>query len=174
MVVLHCKGRKYDNDCLITFKVGPLRTQTHLLHRSCHCWKHRRKASFGIFRNSAVAFEFMFSMVAKSVPARPIFRVGNSPKPLGTRSGEYGGWVMTQQAMCGSVRCRDAETTVPACHLSRRFPRTASHNLCKTCTKKWPVILSRRYEIGVKKFRELFDWPSYLLVLCMYAWHLLP
>jgi hypothetical protein len=41
------------------------------------------------------------------------------------RSGEYGDWVITQQAMCGSVRYRDAETTVPACHLSR---------LCKTCT----------------------------------------
>jgi hypothetical protein len=41
--------------------------------------------------------------------------------PLGARSGEYGGWVMTgiapQQAMCGSLRYRDAETTVPACHL---------------------------------------------------------
>jgi hypothetical protein len=24
---------------------------------------------------------------------------------------------MTQQAMCGSVRYRDAETTVPACHI---------------------------------------------------------
>jgi hypothetical protein len=37
---------------------------------------------------------------------------------LEARSDEYGGWVMTriaaQQAMCGSVRYRDAETTVPA------------------------------------------------------------
>jgi hypothetical protein len=32
MVLLHCDVRKYDNDCLITFKVGPLRTQIHLLH----------------------------------------------------------------------------------------------------------------------------------------------
>ena len=71
------------------------RTHTHLPHRSCHCWKHRRKASFGIFRSSAVAFDMMSSMVAKRVPLRPIFRVGNSQKSIGTRSGEYGGWVMT-------------------------------------------------------------------------------
>jgi hypothetical protein len=32
----------------------------------------------------------------------------------GTRSGDYGGWVMTQEAMCGSVHYHDAETTVPA------------------------------------------------------------
>ena len=37
---------------------------------------------------------FMPSMVAKRVPLRPIFRVGNSRKSLGARSGEYGGWVM--------------------------------------------------------------------------------
>jgi hypothetical protein len=29
--------------------------------------------------------------------------------------------IAAQQAMCGSVRYRDAETTVLACHLSRRF-----------------------------------------------------
>ena len=40
-------------------------THTHLLHRSCRCWKHRRKASFGIFRSSAVTFNLMSSMVAK-------------------------------------------------------------------------------------------------------------
>jgi len=53
-------------------------THTHLLHLSCHCWKHRRKASFGIFRSSAVVFDLLSSMVAKRVPLRPIFRVGNS------------------------------------------------------------------------------------------------
>jgi hypothetical protein len=50
-----------------------------------------------------------------------------------------------------------AETTVPACHLSRRF-------LCRTCT----VTLSRRYElmvhqtVHVTEFREPFDCPSYI------------
>jgi hypothetical protein len=77
-------------------------------------------------------------MVAKRATLRPSFRVGNSQKSLGARSGEYGGWLMTgtaaQQTMCGSVRYRDAETTVPACHLSRRFLRTASRNLFKICT----------------------------------------
>ena len=33
-------------------------------------------------------------MVAKRAPLRPIFRVGNSQKSLGARSGEYDGWVM--------------------------------------------------------------------------------
>ena len=37
----------------------------------------------------------MSSMVAKCVPLRPIFRVGNSQKSLGARSGDYGGWVTT-------------------------------------------------------------------------------
>jgi hypothetical protein len=72
-----------------------LRTHTHLLHRSCHCWKHRQKASFGIFCSSVVAFHSISSIVAKRVPLRPIFGVGNSQKSLGARSGEYGSWVMT-------------------------------------------------------------------------------
>jgi hypothetical protein len=69
----------------------------------------------------AVTFHLMASMVAKRVPLRPIFRVGNSQKSLGARSG--GGWVMTQHTLCGSVCYRDAETSVPACHF-----------LCRTCT----------------------------------------
>jgi hypothetical protein len=60
---------------------------------------------------------------------------------LGARFGECGDWVMTQQEMCGSVRYRDAETTVPACHLSSNFLRTASRNLCKSGMYKWPVTL---------------------------------
>jgi hypothetical protein len=93
-------------------------TYTHLLHGSCRCWKHRFKAFFGIFLTSAVAFDVMSSMAVKHIPLWTIFRVRNSQKWLGERSGECGGWVMTQQAICGSVRYRDAETTIPACHLS--------------------------------------------------------
>ena len=79
------------------------RTHTHLLHRSCHCWKHRQKASFGIFRSSAFAFDLMSSMVAKRVPLRPIFGVGKSEKSLRARSGECGGWVMIGMlAWCSS------------------------------------------------------------------------
>jgi hypothetical protein len=47
-------------------------------------------------------FDLMSSMVVKRFPLRPIFRVGNSQKSLGVRSGEYGGWVMT--GMLSSVR----------------------------------------------------------------------
>jgi hypothetical protein len=42
------------------------------------------------------------SMVAKRVSLRPIFRVENSQKSLGARSGEYGGWVMTRMVFSAS------------------------------------------------------------------------
>ena len=62
-----CNGWTYDNAYLITFKVGPLHacthththTHTHLLHRSCHCWKHRQKGSFGIFCSSGIPFDVL-------------------------------------------------------------------------------------------------------------------
>jgi hypothetical protein len=56
----------------------------------------------------------MSSMVAKLLPLRHILRGENSQKPLGAKSGQYGGWAMKQQAMCGSVSYRDAETTCRA------------------------------------------------------------
>jgi hypothetical protein len=85
IVVLHCNCRTHCNAYLNTFKVGPLRThtQTHLLHRPCHCWKHRRKASCGILWSSAVAFDLMSSMVAKRDPLRPILRVGTDKSRSG-------------------------------------------------------------------------------------------
>jgi len=82
-------------------------THTHLLHQFCCCWKHRQKASFRIFRSWAVAFDLMSSMDVKRVPLMPIFRVGNSQKSLGARSGEYGGWVMT--GMLFSARNCDSQ-----------------------------------------------------------------
>jgi hypothetical protein len=57
----------------------------------------------------------MSSTVAKHVPFGTILRAGNSQESLGARSEEYGGWVMTQEAMCGSARYCEAEATVPAC-----------------------------------------------------------
>jgi hypothetical protein len=146
MVVLLCNGRTNGNAYLVIFKVGPLRartrthahahthtgTRTHLLHRSCHCWKHRRKESFGIFQSSALAFDLMPSMVEKRVPFMPMFGVRKNQKSLWVRSGGYGGWVMTgiaaQQAMCGSVRYRDAETTVEP------LPPNCIEHFCKTCS----------------------------------------
>jgi hypothetical protein len=105
---------------LITFKVGP---------------KHLREASFGIIRSSAVAFDLMSSTVVKCNTLRPIFRVGNSQKSPEARPGDCGGWVMTQQAMCGSVRYPDAETTVPACYLPRRAASSELHR-ATSCTRK--------------------------------------
>jgi hypothetical protein len=67
-----------------------------MLHWCCHYWKHRQKASFGIFWNSAIVFDLMSSMLAKHVPLSPIFIAGNSQKALGARSGKYSSWVMTR------------------------------------------------------------------------------
>jgi hypothetical protein len=104
-----------------TFKVGPLNTHTCSISPTIIGFTGGRLLldSFGIFRCSAVAFNLTSPMVAKYAHLRPIFRAGNSQQSLGARSGEHGGWVMTviaaQQAMCGSVRYRDAETTA-TCH----------------------------------------------------------
>jgi len=61
---------------------------THLLHRSCHCWKQRWKSCFGIFRSSAVALILMFSTVSKRLRLRPILILGNNRKADGVKSGE--------------------------------------------------------------------------------------
>jgi hypothetical protein len=83
MVVLHCIWQRLPNRLQSTIledvcKYTHTHTHTHIqfLHRSCH-W-HLRKASFGIFLSSAFAFYLISSMVAKRVPLRPIFKVGNS------------------------------------------------------------------------------------------------
>jgi len=118
-----------------------MRTHTHLLHRSCHCWKHRRKASFGIFWNSAVAFHLMSSMVAKRVPLRPIFRVENTQKSLGARSGEYGGWVMTGMLFLARNCCITSDVWLGA-----KAPSQTSLDVQKFLAKKSiPVITQPPY-----------------------------
>jgi len=102
----------YDSAYLISFIIGPLRKHT-VLHRFCHCWKHRRKAFFGIFWSSAVAFD-LSSMVAKRVPLRPIFILGNSQKSLGARSRQYGGWVMTGMLFSARNCCTTSDVRLGA------------------------------------------------------------
>jgi hypothetical protein len=71
---------------------------------------------------------------------RPIFTVGDSQKSLGARSGEYECCVMAGKFVSARNFCTTsdvwlgAETTVPACHLWRRFLRSTLRNLCKNCT----------------------------------------
>jgi hypothetical protein len=131
-------GRIYGDAYVITVKVGPLRarththTHTHLSNRSCRCWKHRLKASIGIFRNSAVAFRLMVSLVVKRVPLRPIARVRNSQMSLGGKPRKYGGWVTTgiffSARKCCTIRsvglgaCRDAETAPGSLPLASPHP----------------------------------------------------
>jgi hypothetical protein len=79
---------------------------------------------FGIFLSLEVELYFMSPMVAKCFPMRSIFRVWNSQNSLGAICGEYvvgssqesisQRGIAALQAMCGSVRYREAETTVPA------------------------------------------------------------
>lgn len=89
IVVLVCNGSAYSKAC------------------SYHFWKNRQKVSFGIFRSSAVAFDFMSSKIVGNISLRSIFRVGKIHKSLGGRSGDCGGWVMTGM----SVSARNCSTT---------------------------------------------------------------
>jgi hypothetical protein len=60
--------------------------------------------------------------------------------------------------MCGSVRYRDAETTVPACHLSRRFIQTAPlQNVHVEMPSNKLFVQAVHQNVDVEEFPELFD-----------------
>jgi hypothetical protein len=132
MVVLHCNGKTYGNAYLITFNIGAL--PTHARART-HAHTHTLAPSIlplleapaeGFFWNlpefgRLIRFDALHG--CETWPHETHFTVRNSQKSL--RAMMAG--IAAQQAMCGSVRHRDSEATVPACLLSRRF-------LCKTCT----------------------------------------
>jgi hypothetical protein len=103
--------------------------RAHTLSISCHCWEYRRKACFRIYRSLEVAFDLMSTMVRKRPHCREQRKVTGSE----IRRVRWLGDDTTSDVWLG------AETTVPACHLSSRFLRTASHNLCKSGMYKWPV-----------------------------------
>jgi len=56
----------------------------------------------------------MFSIVAKRVPLRPVFRVGNSQNSLGARSADYGGWVMTGMLFAARNCCTTSDVWLGA------------------------------------------------------------
>jgi hypothetical protein len=99
-------------------------------------------------------------MVAKRGPLRSIHSM-EQPNSLGARSGECDGWVMTgisaEQAMCGSVRYRDAETLLLVAPIPPNCIAQPLQNLHVEMT-----TLSRRYElmvhqtVDVKLFRDFF------------------
>jgi hypothetical protein len=82
---------------------------------------HWQEASFGIFRSSAVAFDSMSSMVRNASPCGIFSEQGiaESPSERDPECTVVGWWqecfsrrgIAAQQAMCGSVRHRNAETT---------------------------------------------------------------
>ena len=117
-----------------------------MLHRSCHCWKHQRKASSGIFRSSVVSFDLMSSMVAKRVPLRPIFRVRKSPKSLRARSGEYGGWVMTGMLLSARNCC----TTSRESGFCSTITHRATHHLLCSNTSPRKAFLSSPNHLNLR------------------------
>jgi len=93
IVVQHCNGRTYDNACLITFKVRPLRTHT-LAPPILPFLDTLAEGFFWNLPEFSRRIRFYVLHGAKRVPLRNIFRIGNSRKSRGARSREYGGWVM--------------------------------------------------------------------------------
>jgi hypothetical protein len=80
MMILHCNGRTYGNAYLITLKARPLRPHTHLLHRSCHGWKHRRKASFLIFPEFGCHIRFDVFHGCETCPLEAQFQSRKQPQ----------------------------------------------------------------------------------------------
>jgi hypothetical protein len=156
MVVLHCNGRTQGNANLITFKVGTLCTDTCSIDPAT-VWSTGGRL---LFESSGVRppHYFMYSIAAKRVPLRPIFRVGNSRKSLGARSGEYGGWVMTtRDVWLGTLSwCRNHCPCLP---LVAPLPLQNLHVEMTSNT------LPRRYELTVHQtvhvgeFMDLFECP---------------
>jgi hypothetical protein len=166
--VFRCNGETYSNACLITFKEGPMRA--HI--RAPSILSLLESPAEGSVPEFGRRVRFDALQGWETRPLRLISRTGNSQRSLGARSGEYGGRVMTQEAMCGSVRCCEVEATVPAYHSSHRILPTASRSLCQNFQVQMTSnSLSRWYEltvhqtIQVKEFRELFGCPSYSLAM---------
>jgi hypothetical protein len=140
----------------------------HTLYRSCHCWKHRRKASFGIFRSSAVAFYLLSSTVAKGVPLRPIFRVGNRQKSLEARSGEYGSWVMAGMLFSARNCCTTSDVCLGA------SPDLTSSDLCLLSTLKIGLKGTRFATVEDNKWKataELQEILKETFRRCFQQWH---
>jgi len=133
----------------------------------------------------------MSSMVAKCIPLRPIFRVGNS-KSYAEQDPEItvvGWWqecfsrrgIAAQQAMCGSVRTpRKAFLSSPnhrnlQISLRVTFGFQQWQDRCSKCVCVCVLVCARvllwrwlgkrchmsNHYIGIPHFRELFDCPSY-------------
>jgi hypothetical protein len=127
--VVHCNnGRIYGNAYPIIFTVELLCTHTHT--HTCSIGP----ATVGS-AGRRLLLESSWARPSHSIWCPPRLRNVSSRGPFAEQGTAQSHWERDQeisvagwwqQAMCGSVRYRDAETTVPACHLSRRF-------LCKPC-----------------------------------------
>jgi hypothetical protein len=117
MVIVHSNGRTYSNAYLITFKVGPLFT-----HKLAPWILPLLEApAEGFFWNLPELGNRIRLHALHGCETSPLvahFQKKERPKVIRSEIGGYGGCVMTgiasRQAMCGSVRCRDAKTKAPA------------------------------------------------------------
>jgi hypothetical protein len=83
MVVLHCNGKTYGNTYLITFKVGPLFTQT-LAPSILPLLEAPADASLGIFRSSPVAIRFYILHGCEPCPLGAHFQSSAQPEVTGS------------------------------------------------------------------------------------------
>jgi hypothetical protein len=120
MVVSHCNGRAHGSAYLITFTAGPLRAHTYTLAPSI--LPLLEAPAEGFFWSSAVAFRYALHGCGKC-PLEAHFQSREQPKVTRSEIRRVR-WLSDDTT---SAVWLGAETTVPACHLSRRV-------LCTTCT----------------------------------------
>jgi hypothetical protein len=120
----------HANGHLINFKSGPIFIET------------LTPSILPLFKAPAEGFFWNPQQLGRRIPFDALhccetclheahFQSREQPKSLEARSGECGDWVMTQEAMCGSVCYREAEATAPAC-------------LPATCRSVSSAILARK------------------------------
>ena len=144
-MVSHCNGKTYNNVYLVTFKVEPLRTHTlaPLILPSLEApaevffWN---LPEFGHHIRSGVPHG------CETCPLEAHFQSREQPKVtrseirrvrwLGDDRNAFLGEELLQNKRCVARCVIVMQTHHSPCHLSHRFLRTVSRNLCKTCTQK--------------------------------------
>jgi len=159
-----------------------------MLHRSSHRWKHKRKAFFGIFRSSPIAFDLMSSMVANrnSSPRKAFLSSPNHRTLRISLQVTFGCSLLWKWASRGHVSHPWRTSNRMQRPNSGRFwkkPSAGASNssridgasvcvcVCVCVRARARVLLWRWLDkrchmsyhySAIPQFRELFDWPSYI------------
>ena len=133
----------YDNTYLITFIIEPLRTHTH----TCSTDRAIVGSTGGRLLLESHGFRSsrsVSSMVAKRGPLRLIFKIWNSQKSLGARSGEYGGWVMTTMEVSQPWKTSNGMRRPNSRRFQKKPSAGASNNGridgANVCVRKGPTL----------------------------------